>query len=98
MIAGAEAQGNSGLPSAVPGSLLKARRLWNSSSGVGWLDRYSQNAGPSLCKVFEPEKRRRGVRLPSFVPVIAPRNKLYPIGVLLELAPEPEVSTRITPD
>ena len=44
------------------------------------------------------KKRRRGVRLPSFVPVIAPRNKLYPIGVLVAPAPEPEVSTRITPD
>jgi len=46
----------------------------------------------------EKIKRRRGVELPSFVPVIAPRNKLYPIGVLALLAPEPEVSTRITPD
>src|SRR5580704_12434080 len=98
MIAGAEAQGNSGLPLTVPGSLLKAQRLWNSSSGVGWLGRYSQHTGPSLCKVFEPKKRRRGVRLPSFVPVVAPRNKLQPIGVLALLAPEPEVSTRITPD
>ena len=26
------------------------------------------------------------------------RGKTYPMGVLLELAPEPEVSTRITPD
>ena len=43
-------------------------------------------------------KTKEGVELPSFVPVIAPRNKLYPIGVLLAPAPVPEVSTRITPD
>jgi hypothetical protein len=42
------------------------------------------------------KSKRRGVLLLSFLPLS--RGKTYPIGVLVALAPEPEVSTRITPD
>jgi hypothetical protein len=47
----------------------------------------------------EMPKKKKGEEFdssPSFT--LAPWRKLYPIGVLVALAPEPEVSTRITPD
>jgi hypothetical protein len=52
---------------------------------------------PDKCghrKVAKREKKEDECSL--FVLRVTRRD--YPIGVLLELAPEPEVSTRITPD
>jgi hypothetical protein len=43
------------------------------------------------------KREGRGVALLSFFFRLS-RGKTYPIGVLALLAPEPEVSTRITPD
>jgi hypothetical protein len=64
--------------------------------------RASSCAGPfqdfykALLAKGRKKREGRGVALLSFFP-LSP-GKTYPMGVLLELAPEPEVSTRITPD
>jgi len=49
-----------------------------------------------LAKEMKKKREGRGVALLSFFRLS--RGKTYPMGVLALVAPEPEVSTRITPD
>ena len=70
------------------------------NTAFGW-SLYSENRlrgseGRMLADKMNKKSKRRGVELLSLLPLS--RGETYPIGVLVAPAPEPEVSTRITPD